>query len=609
MKPCLIVLAFVTVQVVAIVPAYGQNAEAARLDRFLDAVSRHDLSLSPRQATAPNADSSRPWWRDISQAALDSEAEWTRERLAELRAEFDPEKMDARGRLRYRILEDELDLRLQRYKWRYHSYPLNQIVGLHLQVAGTLTKHHPIETVADVDTYLTRLAGVEDLFTDLVNHMQIRTSRGFYGPKSVYPRLIEGARNVSSGYPLDNGPDGGLNPVWADFTTMIGRLDVSDGEKQAFLERGRQAFTGPYKRGYRKLIAQLQLEMAKTPMDGGVWQMADGDAYYEFLVRQFTTTDLKPADIHQLGLDAVAHIHKEMRAIKDKVGFKGDLPAFFAYLKTDPQFYVPNTDAGRQAYLSWARAALDKMKANITRVFYAEPPLDVVVQRIEAYREASSAGALYEGGSIEEGRPGTIYIKMDDMTTVPLFDLEALLYHEGIPGHHMQISTILGHPDLPDLFRRSVWYSNSAFVEGWALYAETLAKDMGGYQDPYSEFGRLAGALWRACRLVVDSGLHYKRWDRQTAVDYLNANTASSEEANYRAVDRYLAVPGQATSFMVGMMWLERKRDEAKDALGDAFDIRGYHQAVLENGYIPLWAMDDWVDHWIAGTKAGKGAK
>lgn len=603
-KRCLSVVALLAAQSIATLPVYGQNGHSSELDQFIEAIDVHDTSLNPRRAALDEPGSQRPWWRDISDEALDREAQWTRNQLDLLRTNFDLEKLDAKEQFRYRVVEDELELRLERDKWRDHSYPLNQIVGLHLQVAGTLTKNHPINSAADVETYLERVELVDDLFTVQVERMQVRNSKGLYGPKDVYPRLLEGARNLSSGYPLDKSSKQNPNPVWENFEAKIAALDVSNKDKKAFLKRGKKAFTGPFKAGYQKLIAQLENEMNTTPMDGGVWQMPQGDAYYEFLIRQFTTTDMKPAEIHQLGLDEVARIHKEMIAIKDKVGFEGDLPAFFEFLKTDPQFYLPNTDAGRAEYLARAEAALDKMKANVTKVFYKAPPIDVVVRRIEAYREKSSAGALYESGSLEESRPGAALIKLDDMSSVPLFDMEALLYHEGIPGHHMQISSIMTDPDLPGLFKKSAWYSNSAFVEGWALYAETLAKEMGAYQDPYSEFGRLAGELWRACRLVVDSGLHYKRWDRQTAVDYLNDNTASSEEANYRAVDRYLAVPGQATSFKVGMIRFEEKRDEAKEALGDKFDIRGYHQAVLENGYVPLWAMSDWVDHWIAETKA-----
>ncbi|MBV7257486.1 DUF885 domain-containing protein [Pacificimonas sp. WHA3] len=587
----------------AAVPAAAEDQE---LYALLGTIYENDIAESPMLSASLGLDRDSDRWDDMSGDALDRKAERTRRELAALRAQFDPERLSPRALLHYRVLEDELQLRLERDRWRYHHYPLNQIVGLHLSIPGTLTKQHPVADKVDAEAYIARLEAVGPLLGDFVQHMEARTSRGLYGPRTVYPRLLEGARALVTGAPFDADGD---NLIWADFREKVAALDVTEDERDALLHRASAALKASFRPGYERLIAQLEREQRASPVDGGVWQLADGDEYYAFLVRQFTTTDLTPAEIHELGLREVKRIHTEMDAIRTQVGFDGDLQAFFAHLQTDPRYYLPDTEEGRLAYLATARADLARMKANITRAFYAAPPIDLEVRRFEPYREKSSAGALYEEGTADGSRPGRVFLKLDDMGGMALHDREALIYHEGLPGHHMQISTILADSEMPELRKLSLWYSNSAYVEGWALYAEALAKELGGYQSPYSDFGRLSAELWRATRLVVDSGLHYKRWTPEQAIAYLEANTPSAREANIRAVDRYLAVPGQATSFKVGMIRIQEKREDARARLGDRFDIRGYHQAVLENGYVPLWAMEGWVDHWVEQQLDGSEAQ
>ena len=588
---------------VCVIATSAKADTEAGLYEFLDAVYERDLAAKPMLAASLGVKQDTDRWDRVSEAGQVEEAARVRKDLETLRERFDPQTLDARARFHYLVLEDELELRLERHKWRRHNYPLNQIVGLHLQVPGTLTKLHPVETLEDAEAYIARIEAVGPLFDDFMAGMKARNEAGYYGPQTVYPLLINGARSVIRGRPFeeDSSED---NLVWSDFQEKVASLDLRRREERALLRRAERALLQSFEPAYEMLIAALEAEQEASPVDGGVWQLPDGDEYYEFLVRQFTTTDLTPAEIHELGLKEVERIHGEMRKIKKSVGFEGDLKAFFEYFRTDPKFYLPNTDEGRAAYLRKAQAALDLMKANTPQAFYALPPIDVRIQRIEPYRESTSPAAFYEAGSADGTRPGTIFLRLDDMSNAAVYDLEALIYHEGIPGHHMQISTILTDENMPELRKLSVWYSNSAYVEGWALYAEALAKEMGAYQDPYSDFGRLAAELWRACRLVVDSGLHHKQWTRRQAIDYLNESTPSTEGANVRAVERYLAVPGQAVSFKVGMIRIEEKRKEAHERLGDDFDIRGFHQAVLENGYVPLWAMEYWVDRWIEDVQA-----
>ena len=310
---------------------------------------------------------------------------------------------------------------------------------------------------------------------------------------------------------------------------------------------------------------------------------------------------MTPRRIHELGLHEVARLHGEMQAVMNRVGFQGTLRQFMAQMKADPKFYYADSDKGREAFLDRARAIIDAMKARITNDFLAPPALPLVIKRPEGYREASLPAGDYEPGSPDGKIPGTIYLNLSDMRKMPTYELDDLLYHEGIPGHHMQFSTILADKSIPELRKVNEWWQDTAFVEGWALYAERLAKDMGFYQDPYADFGRLSGELWRACRLVVDTGIHSEHWSREQAIQYLDDNTPRSDSA--REVDRYIAVPGQATAFMVGMKTFLLEREHAEQSLGPKFDIRGFHDAALHNGFIPLWAVKESVDGWIAAQK------
>ena len=431
--------------------------------------------------------------------------------------------------------------------------------------------------------------------------MQTQAAQGIYIPKTVYPLLIEGAQNVISGAPHGAGAD---SPIFADFKRRMAELDIPSDVKAALIGEAQAALTQDLQPAYEDLIRLLKTQERLTPITGGVWQLPGGDAFYTFLIRQFTTTDMTPAQIHDMGLAEVARSQTEIAALMTKLGFKGTVREFMAQTKADPRNYVSDDDAGRAAYLARACGIVAAMQAKITDAFEAPAPLPLRVVRTEAYKEASSPVGYYEPGPADGSRPGTVYLNLSNMRVLPLYELDDLLYHEGIPGHHMQISTILVDRSIPQMRKVNEWWQDSAFVEGWGLYAERLAKDLGFYQDPLTEFGLLSGELWRASRLVVDSGLHYKHWSREQAIQYLNENTPSPEETNIHAVDRYLAVPGQATSFMVGMRKFVAERERARQALGPKFDLREYHKLALSSGYIPLWALDQKVTTWIQ-SKSG----
>jgi uncharacterized protein (DUF885 family) len=576
--------------------AKAGETDSQRFAAFLESVYQKNLAASPQLATEFGSKAGDDRWDDSSESALAADAERVRGEMRTAKTRFDYAKLDPASQLQYRVFLDEHQLLLDRYRWRDHFYALNQIVGLHIDVPGTLAGNQQVQNVEDARAYIQRIRAVRPAFQQLIRHMQVQASKGIYIPKTVYPLLIEGAQNVISGAPHDAGPD---SPIYADFKRRVAALDIAADSKARLIEDARAALVQQLQPAYEQLIHLLKSQADRTPITGGVWQLPDGDAFYAFLIRQFTTTDMTPAQIHEMGLAEVARSQGEIAALMNKLGFKGTVREFMAQMKADAHNYVSDDDAGRAEYLARARSIVAAMQGKITDAFEAPAPLPLRIVRTEAYKEASSPVGYYEAGPADGSRPGTVNLNLSNMRVLPLYELEDLLYHEGVPGHHMQISTILVDKSIPQLRKVNEWWQDSAFVEGWGLYAERLGKDMGFYQDPHSEFGLLTGELWRATRLVVDSGLHYKHWTREQAIQYLNDNTPSPEETNIHAVDRYLAVPGQATSFMVGMRKFVAERERARQALGTRFDLREYHKIALSSGYIPLWALDQKVTNWI----------
>jgi uncharacterized protein (DUF885 family) len=575
--------------------------ESQRFAAFLDSVHEQNLAASPQLATEFGSKAGVDRWDDTSEPALAADAMRVRGNIAKARNGFDSAALDPESQLQYRVFLDEQQLLLDRYRWRDHFYALNQIVGLHIDVPGILTGRQPLQTLQDAQAYIRRIQAVRTAFRDLIVHMRSQARQGIYMPKSVYPLLIEGAQNVIAGAPHGAGAD---SPIFADFKRRTAQLDLPAAAKGRLIEDARRALLQQLQPAYERLIDELKVQGARTPIAGGVWQLPDGDAFYAFLIRQFTTTDMTPAQIHEMGLAEMARSQREIAELMDRVGFQGTVRDFMAKMKSDPRNFVSDDDSGRAAYLARARDIIAAMQSKITDAFEAPAPLPLRIARTDAYKEASSPPGFYEPGSADGTRPGTIYLNLSSMKVLPLYEMEDLLYHEGVPGHHLQISTILVDRSIPRSRKVNEWWQDSAFVEGWGLYAERLGKDLGFYQNPYSEFGLLSGELWRASRLVVDSGLHYRHWTRDQAIQYLNENTPSPEATNIRAVDRYLAVPGQATSFMVGMRKFIAARERAREALGSRFDLREYHKVALSSGYIPLWALDEKVTSWIAAKSA-----
>ena len=386
----------------------------------------------------------------------------------------------------------------------------------------------------------------------------------------------------------------------ADYKKKLQALALSDGEEKLLLDEANVALLTSVGPAYQSLISYLQNLQQQATTDDGVWRFTDGAAFYKHRLERITTTDLTAEQIHQLGLKEVARIHDEMRAIMQQVNFDGSLAEFFVFMREDPQFYYPDTDEGRAAYLAEATRVIDDMKGRLDDLFRVKPSADMIVKAVEPFREKSAGKAFYQRPSMDGSRPGVYYANLYQMQDMPTYQLEALAYHEGIPGHHMQLAIGQELEDMPK-FRRFGGYT--AYIEGWGLYSEVLPKDIGLYQNPYSDFGRLAMELWRACRLVVDTGIHAKEWTREQAIDYLVENTPNSVTDATKAIERYIVMPGQATAYKIGMIKMLELREKARTALGDSFDIRDFHDVVLRNGAVPLDVLEQLVDEYIAAAK------
>ncbi len=578
-------------------PPLGVEGSAdARLLGLLDALFAEMLEASPMLAARLDQGAPRGDWDRFSAEARAAETARLQRWQTRLQGEIDRSSLSPRAALQYDVALEELALRLERLEWWAQTYPLNQIVGLHVDIPNLLINHHPVREEADALAYIQRLEGVGPLLREFVADMALREQAGVLMPQAVYPRLIEATRSLLVGAPLDEGE---AHPLWHDFQRKLMALELPPARAQELMAAAQAALRGEFRAGYRGLLARLEDEAARTPITGGVWQLPDGEAYYRFLLRLFTTTDISPEEVHALGLAEVSRIRGEMQDIMGQVGFEGDLAAFFAALREDERLLLPDDDEGREAYLALARELVAGAMARLDEVVTVPPDSALVVRRFPAYREAGAPGGFYSAPAADGSRPGTIYLNLANMRSNPLYALDALIYHEGPPGHHLQIASMLADPTIPELRKIYVWWLNSAFIEGWALYAELLASEMGLYRDVYAEFGRLSAELWRAVRLVVDSGLHSRGWTREQALEYMADTLPATAEANAREVDRYLAVPGQATSFKIGMQQLLELREDARLTLGENFDIRAFHDQLLAHGNVPLWALEQAIAQWL----------
>ncbi len=577
---------------------------SAELNAYLDAEYEESLQMSPMQLTMQGRKDQNDKLDDMSEAARDRNLAWLRESVTEMKAKFDPAMLDDESRTSFDMWALQLDQADKSDKFRRHPYTfIRDSVPVFLP--AFMINFHEVSEKADMDAYVARLAAIPMAIDQTIAQAKLSADAGVRPPLFSYEQVIEEAGNIITGAPFGAGAD---SPLLADLKAKTKTLQdagtITADEAKAYEATARETLTTAIKPAYERIVAWLESDKANASTDAkGVSALPDGAAYYNVALEQQTTTSMTADEIHELGLKEVARIRAEMETIRENVGFKGDLTAMFKDMREGKEFYQPNTDDGRAAYLKQADDYVEGMRKRLPEYFGIMPKAPLVVKRVESFREEAGGVQHYYPPSIDGSRPGIYYVHLLDTTAMPMWDLESTTYHEALPGHHMQIAIAQELTGIPK-FRTQ--YNSTAYAEGWALYTEILAKEMGGfYTDPYSDMGRLNNEMWRAVRLVVDTGIHSKGWTQEQAVKYFMDNSPTPEDAIRSEIRRYFVWPGQATSYKIGMIKIQELRGLAQRELGAKFTMAGFHDTVLSGGALPLPVLEARVKRWIEKVKAG----
>ena len=587
--------------------AQAAQSESQRLNSWFDAKYEELLQLSPIQMTFLGRKERNNELDDFSMAGADAQLEWARAAVAEMQREFDYEQLDAETKTSWDIWMYQYEQSERAVQFRNNGLTFEQMNGAQSFLPTFLISFHLIEEAADVEALISRIRESARALDQLLETAQESAQLGVITPGFALDGVIQQSRNVISGVPFTEGEDSAL---WSDAKTDVQALVTAGALDQLradeLLEQARVALMDDLGPAYERVIAWAEAEKSNVPeVSTGLVSQPNGLAYYNYLLETQTTTSLTADEIHQIGLTDVARLRSEMEAVKELAGFSGTLQEFFVMLREtgdDERFYYPNDDSGRQGYIDDATAAIENIKAQLPNYFRTLPQADLVVRRVEAFREQDGAAQHYYPGTPDGSRPGVYYAHLSDMNAMPKSEMEVIAYHEGLPGHHMQISIAQELQGIP-MFRTQAGFT--AYSEGWGLYSEYLASEMPDtYVDPYSKFGRLMSEMWRAIRLVVDTGLHAEGWTEQEAIDYFAANSSVPLTAIRSEVQRYIVMPGQATSYKIGMNKFLELRAHARAELADEFDIRDFHDTVLLGGAMPLALLERRVMQWIETAKA-----
>ena len=508
---------------------------------------------------------------------------------------YEDDSLSASDLLSKEIAMYLLDFAKESEKFRYHNYPVNQLFGIQNGYPSFMEAQHQINSTDDVENYLLRLALVEKKFTQELEGIKLREEKGIIPPVFVIERVLE-EMNTFVDKPIEE------NILYTSLAKkMKDSGNIEDAEQTKLLVRAKENINDFVHPAYKLLIDYFTAIKDKATSDDGYWRLPDGEEAYASSLKFFTTTDYTPQYIHDLGLREVDRIQSEIMTILAAQNF--DVSQGFTSaidtLAADESFYYEDSDAGREQILKDYQKILDEIDAGLDSAFRIRPSAGMEVVRIPEFKEKTAPGAYYQQPAIDGSRPGRFFANLYDIKATPKYSMRTLAYHEGIPGHHFQIAVAMELEGLP-LFR--MFSPFTAYVEGWALYSEYLAWEMGFQDDPFDNIGRLQAELFRAVRLVVDTGIHYKKWTREEAIDYMKMNTGMAQSDVVSEIERYIVMPGQATSYKVGMMKILALREKAKSALGDKFDLRDFHDVVLKNGAVPLDILERFIDSYIAET-------
>ena len=587
-------------------PKYNQAEiadQSKKVNDFLDRKFDEAVNRSPEAASSLGLHTHYGDWTDRSDEFATHELEIQRANVDSLKKNFKLDALDEQTALSVRLAEEDLKRAEEDYKWRFHGYWISQMGGEHNDIPAFLVNVHKIDTLSDAEAYISRLKKLDKVFDQVLWQMKKREELGVLPPKFTFEYVTNDVKAFMDGCSKTDAS----NILLTDFSGKVDKLSIDKDAKDKLKAEAKTVIATTVKDSYQKLYDYWTDLDKKVEKSDGVWAMPDGDAYYQYCLRHNTTTNISPDSIFETGQREVARIKGEMHAIMKQVGFKSDsLQDFFKFMRTDKRFKYSNDDKGRAELIAQSNSYLDTIKfVYLKKLFNHIPKAPLVVKAVEKFREKSAAGAFYEDPAEDGSRPGRFYVSLYNVNDQPRYQLEALCYHEGIPGHHMQIALAQELKSVPKFRRHG---GNTAYVEGWALYSEKVPKEMGLYQDPYSDFGRLSMEIFRAARLVVDAGIHYKHWTHEQAIDYLLQNTANAPGDCKHEIERYFCWPGQATGYKIGMLKILALRTKAQDALGDKFDIRQFHDVVLMNGAVPLNVLEELVDKYIAKVQKEKKA-
>ncbi len=535
---------------------------------------------------------------DASEAFQDKMFRFVRRDLGILRS-YSRKRQSKTTLLSTDVMDFFLDDIARAERFRHHDYPLNQMFGIQSEMPNFMLTMHPVVSKLEGRNYVKRLSRFGVKFDQVMEGLLIRERKDCIPPKFVIRRVLD-EMTAFIAKPAKE------NPLYTVFKDKLEKLPkVSAPDRESLLAAAEAEITRTVYPAYQKFIAYFTELEKKASADDGVWKLPDGGEYYAHCLRSSTTTDMTPEQVHETGVKEVARIESEMKAILEKQGYKGvkNPPRKLAEFGKEERFLYPNTDEGRAAALIEYQRILDEMNAALEPVLAIRPKAGLKVERVPEFREKTSAGAYYQPGDLSGSRPGVFYANLRDMKEIHKFGMKTLAYHEGIPGHHFQIAIAQELKGIP-FFRRLIPFT--AYAEGWALYTEKLAREMGMYKDdPYSELGYLDSELFRAVRLVVDTGIHYKRWTREEAIEYMEAHTASAHESVVSEIERYIVMPGQACAYKIGEIKMVGLREKAKKALGGRFDLRQFHDVVLKNGSMPLAILEQVVEEYIRSAQTG----
>ncbi|SHN32434.1 Uncharacterized conserved protein, DUF885 familyt [Duganella sacchari] len=595
-------LALVTVVlVVAALIAHTIYFKPLKLDWFYTKVFAAVAIDSPEMLSSMRI---LPGWLDFYSSKLDDASpaheqkalELVKNSLATIK-QYDREKLDREGQLSYDTLAYYLQIQVDGEAFNKYDFPVNQMQGVQSALPDFMVQVHQVENKAEADAYITRLKLFPTKFSQLTDALRARESLGVIPPRFTVEKVLTQMNGMIAGAPEQH-------PLYVTFKEKLEKIPAAEmdaGTRTQLLAAVAAAIKDQVYPAYRGLIGYFTALQPKAKENNGAWALPNGDAYYAWAVRMHTTTNMTPQQVHELGLAEVARVSAEMDAILKAQGLsEGTVGARVQQLARSPEQQYPNTPEGKKAMLAQYQAILDEVNKGLGSAFDIRPQLGVKVEQVPPSSEATAPGAYYMPGAFDGSRPGVFYANMRNPGDTPKFAMRTLAYHEGIPGHHFQVSIAQEMQGVP-FFRRVLPFT--AYQEGWALYAERLAYEMGFQKNPLDNLGRLRDEMMRATRLVVDSGIHYKHWTREQAITYMMDNTGMAEGDVTAEVERYFVNPGQALAYKVGMLKILALREHAKQELGDKFDLKQFHNEVLSHGALPLSVLERVINDWIAKRK------